>query len=411
MTVIQLQHEHARFTRTTENTTNQTHIPTLHALLIGIDSYKNFAKLSGAVRDVQSVCDFLRCDLAVPESHITMLTNDQATRSGIINAIKWLSRDTTINRFDPIVIFYAGHGCEVDSPLSDYKEKAQCLAPWDLGHPGADGKSIPPIPDYTLSALLNELAVAKGNNITVIFDSCHSASSTRGVRGMSTKAEPQSCVQVSTNNQPLTSITGGASSFNCRARSLNLADFPPLTYETDKEIIRRVQRRRRWRVIIVSVRSHLFFMRLNTMSERRPTGIRVPAQRLFNKDIPELLGFSRSHVLLAACGHAEQSYECTECDCGFFTAALLQVLRSSRIQKLKYKWCFEAFPKLLTPSPQNPVYEGDTASRVFFTVSALTIPVHPDSYTMRKLSQGYLMRLGDAQGVFPGSQYGIYEDY
>ncbi|CAE6451006.1 unnamed protein product, partial [Rhizoctonia solani] len=106
MVAKQLKHEHARFNRTAENIRSQAHIPTLHALLIGINSYKSFTKLSGAVRDMESVCDFLRCDLAVPESHITMLTNDQATRSGIINAIERLSRDTTINRFDPIVIFY-----------------------------------------------------------------------------------------------------------------------------------------------------------------------------------------------------------------------------------------------------------------------------------------------------------------
>ncbi|KAH7323314.1 peptidase C14, caspase domain-containing protein, partial [Rhizoctonia solani] len=151
----------------------------LRALLIGINAYKHFTQLSGAVNDAESIYNFLRCDLSVPDSRITKLNNEQATRSSIINALEALSKDASINRFDPILIFYAGHGCEVDSPLANYREKAQCLVPWDLGDEGADGQRISPIPDYTIAALLNELATEKGNNITVIFDSCHSASSTR----------------------------------------------------------------------------------------------------------------------------------------------------------------------------------------------------------------------------------------
>ncbi|QRW21040.1 ICE-like protease (caspase) p20 domain protein [Rhizoctonia solani] len=410
MTVIQVGHQHAQFTRT-EHIAHRTRIPTLYALLIGIDSYKNFTKLSGAVKDVESVSDFLRCDLAVPESRITKLTNEQATRSGIINAMELLSKNNKINRFDPIVIFYAGHGCEVNSPLADYKEKAQCLVPWDLGCLGADGQPVPPIPDYTLSALLNELAIAKGNNITVIFDSCHSASSTRGVRGILAKAVRPPSIQIPTNNYPIESTAEGPMSAKCRARALNAIDLPALTHETDKGIIQRVQRRRQWRIIITFVRSHLLFTRIKATPGCNPTSARASVQTLLKTTAPEPLGFSRSHVLLAACGHAQQAYECTECGSGFFTTALLQVLRSSWLRKLKYKRCFEEFPKLLTPSAQSPVCEGDTDGRVFFTVSALTIPTRHDSYTIRKLSEGYIMRLGDAQGVFPGSKYGIYEDH
>ncbi|KAF8751187.1 Ubiquitin-activating enzyme active site, partial [Rhizoctonia solani] len=384
MTVIQVGHQHAQFTRT-EHIAHRTRIPTLYALLIGIDSYKNFTKLSGAVKDVESVSDFLRCDLAVPESRITKLTNEQATRSGIINAMELLSKNNKINRFDPIVIFYAGHGCEVNSPLADYKEKAQCLVPWDLGCLGADGQPVPPIPDYTLSALLNELAIAKGNNITVIFDSCHSASSTRGVRGILAKAGRPPSIQIPTNNYPIESTAEGPMSAKCRARALNAIDLPALTHETDKGIIQRVQRRRQWRIIITFVRSHLLFTRIKATPGCNPPApgllSRLCSKRLPQNplDFPVRMSFSPLVAML-----------------------------SRRTNAQSVVLAFSLPPYF---SAQSPVCEGDTDGRVFFTVSALTIPTRHDSYTIRKLSEGYIMRLGDAQGVFPGSKYGIYEDH
>lgn len=59
----------------------------------------------------------------------------------------------------------------------------------------------------------------------------------------------------------------------------------------------------------------------------------------------------RSHVLLAACGHMEQAYEdqLPPNYPGFFTRALLDLLRSRGADKLTYKGCIQRFPKLLTP--------------------------------------------------------------
>ncbi|KAG8727400.1 hypothetical protein FRC11_013308 [Ceratobasidium sp. 423] len=409
-------HEHAQFTIITGQIKRQTPFPKLHALLIGIDAYKHFAKLSGAMKDVESIHEFLRSDLSVPESQITELTNEQATRFGIINAMEQLSKNRSIERFDPILIYYAGHGCEVDSPLTNYEGKAQCLVPWDLGDQGADGQTVSPIPDYTIAALLNELAAEKGNNITVIFDSCHSASGTRGIRSGLAKVEPKSNIQLPQWHNATSRLSGvdpgKTLASNCRARSLNSQDLPPLTLDTDREIIRRAQRRRRWRTIIAFVRSHLFFTHITTRTGSNEIRTQVTTRPVLKKAIPELLQFSRSHVLLAACGHAEQAYECTKCNCGYFTAALLQVLRSSWLTNLKYKRCFEEFPILNTPSRQSPVCEGDTTGRVFFDIPALapTTRSPSGSFTMGQFNKGYFMKLGEAQGVFPGSKYAIYED-
>ncbi|KAJ1305507.1 hypothetical protein OPQ81_000514 [Rhizoctonia solani] len=405
MFTIKLEHKHADFSAISSTNLRQTPISSLHALLIGIDTYKNYRHLSGAVNDMESIRNFLCSDLSVPESQITRLQNEQATRPGIINAIQQLGKNPNIKRFDPILIYYVGHGCEIDSPLANFKEKAQCLVPWDLGERGADGQFVSAIPDYTISALLSELATKKGNNITVIFDSCHSASGTRGIWSMPPKAKPISSPEFTPEKIVATSCVvdnpGGALTSNYRPRSLNSGDLPPLTLETDSEIIHGARNRRRWRIVIVSVLSHIHLTHMTTTPE-----LNLARTQVIAIQPPELLRSSRSHVLLAACGHSEQAYECTKCNCGYFTATLLQVLRSRRLGKLKYKRCFEEFPRLLTPNPQDPVCEGDAAGQVFFAIRESSTPERSASFSMRRftITEEYFIKLGDAQGVIPGSK-------
>ncbi|CEL54750.1 hypothetical protein RSOLAG1IB_07284 [Rhizoctonia solani AG-1 IB] len=383
----------------------QTPIRTLHALLIGIDTYKNFSQLSGAVNDAKSIKNFLVNDLAVPESHITTLMDKKATRSSIIGALEQLSKDNTINRFDPILIFYSGHGCEINSPLVDYEEKTQCWVPWDAGRSYANGTHIleSVIPDYIISALLKELAISKGNNITVILDCCHSASSTRGLWGMPSPAGSFLYTRSSAANTQPNISTKEMLPSHCRARLIDTQLFLlDLTHEADEVFMRRVKGRRQWRIITAIVRYHICIRtRARTKLERKKT--------------PEVMVFSRSHILLAACGYSERAYECTECNSGYFTTALLRVFRSNEMHMLKYKRCFEEFPRIhiYPTSFQGPVCEGDAtmANRPFFTTPASISPRRRPSFAILEYDGGYQLMLGDAQGVSRDSQYDVYEDH
>ncbi|KAF8548558.1 hypothetical protein OG21DRAFT_1422872 [Imleria badia] len=151
----------------------------LFALIIGIDDYINCGKLRGAVADAKAMKEYLEQDLLVPGDHIRTLFDHDATRDAIIRAFKDLRNDERIENGNPIVIFYAGHGGELPSPASwtwwEPKSKIQCLLPQDY-----DTSRIPPIPDRAVGALIEDIAKAKGDNISVIFDCCHSASGTRG---------------------------------------------------------------------------------------------------------------------------------------------------------------------------------------------------------------------------------------
>ncbi|KAF8725310.1 Caspase domain, partial [Rhizoctonia solani] len=380
-------HREPQVVETQKSIKSQYPIWNLHALLIGIDTYKKVVKLTGASKDADSMEEFLLSDLSVPASQITNLRNEQATRSGMIAALTELRRNPDIDYLDPILIYYAGHGCEVDTPSTDwgsYHEKTQCLVPWDAGALDSDGKLIPPIPDYTIAALLYALAAEKGNNITVIFDCCHSASSTRGVQGTFNRHAHLELKITPSWKLAQHHLTGDPKKTAHRPRRLNPEDLPPLSRDVDADILQ------------THISSHID-------SESSPK-YRIPLDR----DTSGFHRFGRSHILLAACGHAEVAYECANSDSGFFTTALLEQLRSRQIHKMTYKACFENFPRLPTPSLQSPVCEGDKLDRLLFST---TVPEESRIFIpMRGKSNGYVLKAGFAQGVIPGSKYGIYGD-
>lgn len=154
-----------------------------YALVIGINKYhrSEIRQLRGAVPDAQEVVRYLRARLRVPEKQITTLYDLAATRSEIIKAFESLATNPNIKKQDPILIYYAGHGGQLAPPPGwpTGNQKIQSLVPSDEGIIAQSGNKVESIPDYTLAALLNSLAKEKGDNVTVIFDSCHSSSGTR----------------------------------------------------------------------------------------------------------------------------------------------------------------------------------------------------------------------------------------
>ncbi|KZP24193.1 hypothetical protein FIBSPDRAFT_822304 [Athelia psychrophila] len=157
--------------------------PGLHALIIGINKYEDITKLSGCVSDADSVEEFLKSDLRVLGQHIISLRDEQASRTAIIQAFGKLANDCRIKWNDPILIFFAGHGSELPAPrgwaAGGPDSKIQALVPQDYNSSDPQ-KLVYAIPDRTVGALINKIAREKGNNITVIFDCCHSGSGTRG---------------------------------------------------------------------------------------------------------------------------------------------------------------------------------------------------------------------------------------
>ncbi|KAF9263736.1 hypothetical protein L218DRAFT_901384 [Marasmius fiardii PR-910] len=159
--------------------------PSLFAVIIGINEYADpkVNNLLGAVPDADAVCDFLVSDLRVPKDRIVNLRNQEATREGILNVLQDLVKNPNILSQDPLLIFYAGHGGEANAPdgwqISNDGNKIQMLIPHDFAISGSDTLQGHGVFDFTLSRLLTDIANNKSDNVTVIFDSCHSGSGTR----------------------------------------------------------------------------------------------------------------------------------------------------------------------------------------------------------------------------------------
>lgn len=158
------------------NTSSSNDTKKMWALLIGIDEYSDVRDLRGCVNDVEAVRIFLVNQLSVPEEQIRVLTNQEAKRANILQAFQeFLIDNAAIGQGDQLLFHYSGHGSRMrDTSGLEPDGYNETLVPHDARSAG-----IYDISDKTLAALLDRLAASKGDNITVILDSCHSGSGTR----------------------------------------------------------------------------------------------------------------------------------------------------------------------------------------------------------------------------------------
>ncbi|KAF8170867.1 caspase domain-containing protein [Mycena galopus ATCC 62051] len=149
------------------------------ALIIGINKYKAIRGLKGCVNDATAFRDFLKRSLHVPDSHIEFIADESATRFNIIQKFQThLINNSKIRDHggDTLIFFYAGHGSRVEAPNNMFSTDGhvEIICPHDEDGTDENGEYIHGIPDYTIHKLFQNLAAAKGNNLTAIFDSCNS---------------------------------------------------------------------------------------------------------------------------------------------------------------------------------------------------------------------------------------------
>ncbi len=145
------------------------------ALLVGINEYLSptIQDLAGCLNDVEDMKNLLIGKFEFPVENILALTNEKATRDAIVKAFQ----DHLIAKAeaDDIVIFYyGGHGSQMpDSSGDEIDGRDETIVP----HDSRQG-NIFDISDDEINGLLHRLS-QKTQNITFIFDSCHSGTSTR----------------------------------------------------------------------------------------------------------------------------------------------------------------------------------------------------------------------------------------
>lgn len=87
---------------------SQTQMGTYWALLIGIDDYDHWPRLTTAVNDTRAIQETLASRYGFPQEKVKLLTNEDASREGILDAFDWLIKEAGEN--DNVLIYYAGHG-------------------------------------------------------------------------------------------------------------------------------------------------------------------------------------------------------------------------------------------------------------------------------------------------------------
>jgi hypothetical protein len=154
------------------------------ALLIGINEYPHFQdNLDGCVNDVALMGSLLQENFGFSSDHITTLTNQDATRDGILGAFDALIDST--GRDDIVVIHYSGHGSQMTDREGDEPSGLDStIAPTDTGRKTRENRDIT---DDEINLKLEALC-EKTQYVTLIFDSCHSGTITRDVFSKKTRA-------------------------------------------------------------------------------------------------------------------------------------------------------------------------------------------------------------------------------
>lgn len=149
------------------------------ALLVGIDQYPHVRPLEGSSTDVRDMRQFALDALGYRPEQIQVLLDGEATRAGILNAIeRWLIEGSQPG--DRVLFYYSGHGyqmADADGDETDGLDETLVGVDTELDGQGGYRHMIR---DDELKTRFDRLT---DRQTTVIIDSCHSGTVTRGLLG------------------------------------------------------------------------------------------------------------------------------------------------------------------------------------------------------------------------------------
>jgi hypothetical protein len=122
--------------------------------------------LKGCLADADAMVGYLQGALNVSSDRIVSLRDEKATKAAIVENLRAFAHDKRIQRGDPILIYFAGHGVSVPPPPEwpGGTNKIQMLVPWDFDVNSAE-TTTQGLYDFEFATLLNQIACEKGDNI------------------------------------------------------------------------------------------------------------------------------------------------------------------------------------------------------------------------------------------------------
>jgi esterase/lipase superfamily enzyme len=139
-----------------------------YALLIGVgeSAYKPLS-LPVTVKDTQAIYAALidpdLCAYPDDKDHIRVLNNAEATRSAILDGLKWLKEKTEADREATVLVYYSGHGW-VDKANKSYYLLQHDVKPTKLAASALSAE-----------AFTDALREIQSERLLVVIDSCHAA--------------------------------------------------------------------------------------------------------------------------------------------------------------------------------------------------------------------------------------------
>ncbi|KAF9531488.1 caspase domain-containing protein [Crepidotus variabilis] len=336
-------------------------LPPILSLVIGINQYlhpEEHTTLRGAVADADAFETYLTNQLNVPPSNITSLRDARASRKAILRGFEGLRDNPKYKKGEcAIIIYYAGHGAQAPKPVgwenwSTVSGMIEQICPSDMSVPSnivsaekdRNSHVVYGIPDRTISALLNSISEAKGNNITFILDCCSSG----GINRSGKKCDPGEYIPRRINNPP------------------------PISASVDREI---------WSQVILS------------------RGGRV-AEGYSDRD-------QGSHVLLAACGRDQEAWEGKTTHRGLFTTKLIEALKREKVEELTYTALMHKL-KMPSSCKQTPHCEGHGLYRRLFNSLERGADESLVLAERTSKDGQIVVYTGEAQGVTVGSRFSIH---
>jgi len=152
------------------------------ALLVGINQYPNPGNnLRGCINDIM---DMEYCiaekNKVYPKENIKKLTNQHATKKGIIEQIHWLIEGVVPG--DQILFHYSGHGAQLPTQHHQWEKDGldEIICPYDF-----DGRPQTALSDKEFAGLFAQIPA--GVHFVWISDSCHAQDLSRDPQITSTK--------------------------------------------------------------------------------------------------------------------------------------------------------------------------------------------------------------------------------
>lgn len=150
-------------------------------LFVGINNFANFRRyrLRGCINDATEMRALYEDVYQFPKEELTILTDQSATKMGIMIHLLELVRRAKVGELDHIVFSFSSHGTQVrdqDGDEADGRDEA--FVPYDLRMAGSTWDPNTIIVDDELNALFSQ--VPSNVTLEVFLDTCHSGTGLRG---------------------------------------------------------------------------------------------------------------------------------------------------------------------------------------------------------------------------------------